>query len=158
MRWHRALTDFTAAAAAVGVGVMAVAYCAEVVARYLLGSPLNWSGDLSSYLLCACGFLALPKVTGDGAHIAVTFLVERASGAKRARYENAVRMLTGLVCTAVACIIGIEGLRLFNEHVLTSNANQIPKWWLAAFAFYGLSSAALHLFEGRRRPHSDTNA
>ena len=148
-RWHRATSEFAAAASACCVAVVALAYTAEVVARYFFGAPFNWSGDLSGYLLCVGGFLALPKVTSEGAHISVSFLVERLSARPREIYLVVLAKLSAIVCASVAGIIAIEGARLFAERVLTSHSNQIPKWWLAAFACYGLASAALHLWIAR---------
>jgi TRAP-type C4-dicarboxylate transport system permease small subunit len=147
--WHQALSDLTARGAAACVMVSALVYTAEVVARYYLSAPLNWSGDLSSYLLCACVFLALPKVTSDGGHIAVTYLLERLGPRAQRSYARVLWIVTGMACLVTACFIAIEGWRQFQSGSLTSQANQIPKWILAALAFYGFASAALHLFTAR---------
>ena len=40
---------------------------------------------------------------------------------------------------------GIEGVRLFEEGVLTTQATQMPKWLIALLACLGLGSSALHL-------------
>jgi TRAP-type C4-dicarboxylate transport system permease small subunit len=144
-RWHRALSEAGARAAAVCVALMAVSYTAEVVGRYFFASPLNWSGDFSAYLLCVCVFLALPKVTSDRAHVAVSLLVEVMHGQTRRSYLRLLWYVTAVVCAFITYFIAAEGVRQFDEHVLTSAANQIPKWWISAFACYGLGSSALHL-------------
>jgi TRAP-type C4-dicarboxylate transport system permease small subunit len=145
MRWHRALSEFGARIATVCVAIMAIAYTAEVVARYFFSAPLNWSGDLSGYLLCVSVFLALPKVTADRAHVAVSLVVEVMHGQKRRIYLRILWYVTAVVCAFITYFIAVEGVRQFNEHILTSAANQIPKWWISAVACYGLASAALHL-------------
>jgi TRAP-type C4-dicarboxylate transport system permease small subunit len=145
MRWHRALTDAGAWVATACVAVMAVAYTAEVVARYFFSAPLNWSGDLSGYLLCVSVFLALPRVTADRAHVAVSLLIEVMHPRTRRRYVRALWYVTAVVCAFITYFIAVEGVRQFNENILTSAANQIPKWWISAVACYGLASAALHL-------------
>lgn len=145
-RWHDVATDYGAAVAAICVGAMACIYTAEVVGRYFLSAPLNWSGDVSSYLLCACAFLALPKVTKDGGHVAITFVLERMDPANRDRYSDVLRIITGLACLAGAGIVAYEGVQLYAEHVLTTQANQIPKWLIAVLACLGLFSSAMHLF------------
>ena len=71
------VTEWAAALAAACVGLTAVAYVVEIVARYALNSPLNWSADLGSYMLCASVFLALPKVTAEGSHPSISFAVDR---------------------------------------------------------------------------------
>ncbi|MGH6628508.1 MAG: TRAP transporter small permease, partial [Burkholderiales bacterium] len=145
-----ATSDFAAAASACCVAVVALAYSAEVVARYFFNSPLNWSGDISSYLLLACVFLALPKVTSEAGHVAVSVIQDRLGPEGSLRYGRAVSRLTGVFCLITAYFVAMEGLRQFNEHVLSSQSTQIPKWWLAALACFGLASAALHfLFPGQ---------
>jgi TRAP-type C4-dicarboxylate transport system permease small subunit len=145
-RMHAAATEGAAVVAALCVAVTAGIYTAEVVARYFLNAPLNWSGDVSSYLLCATTFLALPKVTSDNGHIAISYFLERMEPAAQARYARAIQVVTALVCGATAVFIVIEGIQLFNEHVLTTQATQMPKWWIALLACLGISSSALHLF------------
>jgi len=149
MTWHRALTEAGARVATGCVALMAVAYTAEVVARYFFSAPLNWSGDFSGYLLCVSVFLALPKVTADRAHVAVSLLIEVMRPQTRRRYLRGLWYVTAVVCAFITYFIAVEGVRQFNEHVLTSAANQIPKWWISAVTCYGLASAALHLLYAR---------
>lgn len=145
-RWHDALTDIGVAIATVCVAITACIYTAEVVGRYFLNSPLNWSGDVSSYLLCACAFLALPKVTQTNGHVAIGYFMERMSETARTRYARALGIATGMVCLATAAYIAIEGIDLFDQGVLTTQATQIPKWLIALLACFGLASSAVHLF------------
>jgi len=152
MRWHDAATELGATIAAWCVAATACIYTAEVVARYFLNAPLNWSGDVSSYLLCVCAFLGLPKVTKDGGHVAITYVIERMAERRRAGYTRTLGVLTGLVCLATGLFIGYEGVQLYTEHVLTTQATQIPKWIIAVFACFGLFSSALHLLRARGEP------
>jgi TRAP-type C4-dicarboxylate transport system permease small subunit len=145
-RWHDASTEIGAAAAALCVAATACIYAAEVVARYFLDAPLNWSGDVSSYLLCACAFLALPMVTRRNGHVAIGFLAERMGAAARVRYARALGLVTGVVCLATAIYIAIEGVDLLRQNVLTTQATRIPKWLIALLACFGFASATLHLF------------
>jgi TRAP-type C4-dicarboxylate transport system permease small subunit len=144
-RWHSGLSELGAKAAALCVLVSALVYTVEVVARHFLAAPLNWSGDLSSYLLCACTFLALPKVTSEGGHVAVTYLLERTPSWMRRSYAGALSLVTAAVCAVTAAFVVFEGMRQFEAGVLTSQANQIPKWLLSVLACYGFASSALHL-------------
>ena len=50
----RLATNAGAFIGALCIGATAVFYTAEVVARYFFNAPLNWSGDISSYLLLTC--------------------------------------------------------------------------------------------------------
>lgn len=149
-RWHDAATDIGAAVAAFFVAATTCIYAAEVVARYFFSAPLNWSGDISSYLLCACTFLALPMVTRENGHVAINYFMERMDEAERPRYARALGIITGLVCLATAVYIAIEGAELFSQGVLTTQATRIPKWLIALLAFFGFGSAAVHLFFPRQ--------
>ena len=101
-RWHDYSTELGARVAALCVAATACIYTAEVVARYFFAAPLNWSGDVSSYLLCACAFLALPMVTKSGGHVAIGYFLERMSEAARPRYARMLATVTALVCLATA--------------------------------------------------------
>ena len=150
----RRLTDAGAVAGALCIGAMAVLYTAEVIARYIFSAPLNWSGDVSSYLLLACVFLVFPKVTMEAGHVAVSFVQERMSASARERYERIVSRVTGVFCLVTAVFTSAECMRQFREGVLTSQATQISKWWLAAIACVGLLVAAIHFLLARRGPAS----
>jgi TRAP-type C4-dicarboxylate transport system permease small subunit len=147
-RWHDALTELGAKVAALGVGLIALVYTAEVVARYFFSAPLNWSGDLSSYLLCAIAFLGFPRITRDGAHIAVSVAADLIGEGRRDAYAYGLSLVTGVACLITAAFVADEGLRLYQANVLTSQATQIPRWIMAAVVFYGFFSSALHLLTG----------
>ncbi len=150
LRALRLITNAGAFIGALCIGATAVFYTAEVVARYFFNAPLNWSGDISSYLLLTCVFLVLPKVTMDAGHVAVAFVQERMGERLRERYERILSRLTGAFCLVTALFVAAECLRQFREGVLTSQATQIPKWGLAAIACAGLLIAAIHfLLPGR---------
>ncbi len=140
-----AVAGLGAKVAALCVAASALCYAAEVVARYFFSAPLNFSGDVSSYLLCACIFLALPKVTGDGAHVAITFVSEALPESRHAAYLRGLQIVTGLVCLMVAGFVVWIGLDLYRSGALTSQATQMPKWLLAALAAFGFGGAALQL-------------
>lgn len=146
----RAITDAGAFIGALCIGAMALFYAAEVVARYVFNAPLNWSGDVSSYLLLVCLFTVLPKVTLDAGHVAVSFVQERLRAPMRQRYERVLSRLTGLFCLVTAYFVGAECVRQFQEGVLTSQATQISKWWLAAIACAGFLLAAIHFLRSQR--------
>jgi TRAP-type C4-dicarboxylate transport system permease small subunit len=142
---HGWLTDAAAAASALCIGVVALAYAGEVIARYFFRAPLNWSGDVGSYLLCACVFLGLPRLTREGAHVAVAFVEDRLGKVARGRYQTALGYVSGIVLIVVALFVAQEGWRQFDQNILTSQATQISKWWLAALACLGFTSSGLHL-------------
>ena len=150
MKFLDGVTRAGEAVAAVCVGAMAVFYTLEVVGRYAFASPLNWSGDVSSYLLLACVFLMLPRVTQAGLHVTVTFLEDRLPPALRKRYAVALSRCCGVFCLIAAAFVTWECMRQFREDVLTTQATSIPRWWLAAVAAAGLFVAAIHFLLARK--------
>ena len=48
----------------------------NVFGRYLLSSPINWAEEAMQFLLIGAVFMALVKVTWDGAHIRMDMLVQ----------------------------------------------------------------------------------
>lgn len=140
-----AVTEWAGVLAAACVGLTAVAYVVEIVARYALNSPLNWSADFASYMLCTSVFLALPKVTADGAHPSISFAVDRLTGATHARYTRLLILVTAVVVAIVSAFVIQEVLVQYRQETLTPMANQIPRWWLTAVASFGLIFTVLNL-------------
>jgi TRAP-type C4-dicarboxylate transport system permease small subunit len=152
-----AVTAIGALLATACVGVTAVAYVVEIVARYVFNAPLNWSADFGSYMLCACVFLALPKVTADGAHPSISFAVDRLVGVTHARYTRVLILATALVVAIVCVFVAQEAWVQYQRETLTSMANQIPRWWLTAIALVGMVFTVLNLlFRPRLAPDRTT--
>lgn len=147
------VTEWACVLAAACVGLTAVAYVAEIVARYALNSPLNWSADFGSYMLCASVFLALPKVTAEGQHPSISFAVDRLTGTTHARYTRALIWITALVVAIVSVFMLREAHLQYDRETLTPMANQIPRWWLTAVACFGLIFTVLNfVFRPRLAP------
>jgi TRAP-type C4-dicarboxylate transport system permease small subunit len=133
--------------AAACVAITTLAYTVEAVGRYVFSAPLNWSDDIGSYLLCAGLFLALPKITLARSHVALSMLEDGLSGSRR---DGLIRFLAALAaagCMIAAAFMVVEGMRQYDLGILTSLANQIPKWWLSAACALGLASSSIHLLD-----------
>ena len=110
---HDAATLIAAVLAAIGLILIAVFYVYEVVTRYVFDSPTAWVSDFVSYALCASVFLALPKVTKDKGHVAVTILVDQLP-ARIAGYIHAGISIIGFACLTFAAYISLqENLRQY---------------------------------------------
>ena len=55
----------------------------SVFRRYVLGSPLTWTDELSGFLVVAIVMLGAAEVLRRGEHVSVDILSERAIGRKR---------------------------------------------------------------------------
>lgn len=57
--------------------IMTVTVLLQVFCRYLLGAPLNWTDELSCYLMIYMTYLCMPIIYLQDKNIAMTFLVEK---------------------------------------------------------------------------------
>lgn len=77
-RLLRRIEDALGVLAGLALAAMVVVMGAEVVARYVLASPLSWSvGLVSNYLMVAFFFLGLPVTVREGAHVAIDVVYDR---------------------------------------------------------------------------------
>lgn len=133
-----------AVVAAIAVGITTVIYVAEVVFRYGLNHPLNWSGDIGSYMLCTSVFMSVPLITRKRGHIAVTVVLDTVPVAARTKIYRMLELVTAAVLLVVVYFVLELCIRQFQQGVLTTMANQIPRWWLTAQMTLGLALAALN--------------
>lgn len=143
-RLHDALTRLSSYGGTAALGVIVVAYCYEVVARYIFNAPTTWADEAVSYSLCIGVFLLMPQVTAKGGHVAVTLLVDMAPP-KLARFMIWATLFLGfLVCAISAWMSLDENVRQFVQDVQLMKVHVFPKWWISVFITYGFASAAIH--------------
>lgn len=131
--------------AALCVAVTALAYVAEVVARYGLAHPLNWASDIGSYMLCAGVFAALPLIARNRGHVSISIAVDLMSGRTRQRYVRLLELVLALVLAVVVWFVAKICMAQYASGVLTPMANQIPRWWLTLVMTIGLGLSALNM-------------
>lgn len=144
-RTHDLLTTIGGVLAAIGLALIVASYVYEVISRYLFNAPTSWVSDFVSYALCASVFLALPKVTRDRGHVAVTILVESLPR-RLAALAHAIICAIGFASLAFAAWISLgENLRQYTKNIETLAITPIPQWWVSAFITYGLALSSLYL-------------
>jgi TRAP-type C4-dicarboxylate transport system permease small subunit len=141
---HDLLTKAGFAAATGLIGLIAIAYCYEVVARYFFFAPTDWSYALVSYAMCAAIFLAMPEQTRRRAQIAINFLVESASPRMARLMRRGVLLLAALACFAGGWLTADETWRQYVQGISTISAWPVPKWWVSIFIPYGMFSSAVY--------------
>jgi TRAP-type C4-dicarboxylate transport system permease small subunit len=153
---HDRITKAGFALAAVLVGLIAAAFCYEVVLRYFLGAPTAWTYDVGCYFLAAVIFLSVPEMTRRNAHIHVNLLADRLSPTSARILSFAIGVLAAGACLTAAWITGTETWRQYVQDVSTISALPIPKWWVSIFIPYGFSSSALYFLRhlGRDTGHT----
>lgn len=139
------LTQAAAVLAAVGLAMIVCSYVYEVVSRYIFSAPTAWASDFVAYALCAAAFLALPRVTKDKAHVAVTILVDIAPKPIANAVHIAISIL-GFLCLSFAAWVSLqENIRQFTRGIQTLAIVPIPQWWVSSFITFGLALSACYL-------------
>lgn len=102
---------------------------AEVVSRYVLRAPLILADEFGGYALVAITFLGLAYCAREGAHIRITFLVERLGprGAGRIRLAT---LALGLAFVAVAAWVSWQFLGdSFARNMRSNSMLMTPLKW-----------------------------
>lgn len=60
--------------------LMAVIITAQVLSRYIVGSPLTWSEELGRYIFVWMSFLGMAVAIKQGSHVALDILVKKLTG------------------------------------------------------------------------------
>jgi TRAP-type C4-dicarboxylate transport system permease small subunit len=142
---HDRLTQASAVVAAIGLMSIVTFYVYEVITRYVFNSPTAWVSDFVSYALAASVFLALPKVTKDKGHVAVTILVDIIPE-KAANIVHTIISLIGFGCLSLITWISfLENIRQFTKNIETLAIIPIPQWWISSFITFGLALSALYM-------------
>jgi len=142
---HDLLTKYAAILAAIGLILIVVFYVFEVITRYAFDSPTAWVNDFVSYILCISVFLALPKVTRDRGHVAVTILVDglpsRISGV-----IHTIICVIGFLSLSFAAYVSFgENLRQYVKNIETLAIVAVPQWWISSFITLGLLLSAFYM-------------
>ncbi len=137
------LTRASFALACTALVVILGAYVIEVVARYGFGRPTTWSADLVNYALCASIFLAMPEITRNSGHVAITSLIEKLKPGHQARLARLLALAGALLCAVAAYVAVAAALGQAANGIETVAAFAIPKWWLTALVAYGFALSAL---------------
>jgi TRAP-type transport system small permease protein len=138
LRWLVAAERFASVALLLAVlGLMA----AQVVARYVFGSPIPWSEELARFGLIWLAFIASVCVMAEGRHIAVDLISKFLDWRGVLVLESVVSLVILAVCGAFLSA-GIQFLPQMGA--VKSPALHIPMswWYCAAVVAFGL--IALH--------------
>lgn len=141
---HDRLTSGSFVLAQLCLFVIVFSYCYEIVARYFFAAPTWWSNEVVGYALAIGTFLALPKITRDGGHIAITFLAESLPPRLSNRLDIALSLVGAVVCLFVAWLCLQENITHYVREEMMVRVKPIPKIWISVWLTYGFFSAGLH--------------
>lgn len=141
---HDRLTSGTFVAAQFCLFVIVFSYSYEIVARYFFRAPTWWSNEIVAYALAIGTFLALPKVTRDGGHIAITFLIEILPVRRASQAQIAIALMAACVCLFVAWLCLNASITHIVRNEMIVRVRPIPKFWISIWLVYGFASSGLH--------------
>ena len=137
------VTDISLWLAMAALAAIFLSYNIEVVLRYAFNSPTRWSAEFVSYFLLIASFAALPRLTRDGGHVAVTVILENLPLRAQGAVAVAISLLGALICAALAWIAAEETLRQVSRDVRMMAAVPIPKAAVSGWMVWGLGLAAV---------------
>jgi TRAP-type C4-dicarboxylate transport system permease small subunit len=146
------ITDASLWLAMAALAAIFLAYNIEVVLRYAFNSPTRWLAEFVSYFLLVASFAALPRLTRDGGHVAVTVLLERLPATLQHACGVGISLLGAVICCALAWIAAEETLRQVARDVRMMAAVPVPKAAVSGWTVWGLGLAALQFLRLAIRP------
>lgn len=137
-----ALTRICLAIAGLALLCIVVINGANVVARYIFGSPFSWAEELMLWLMILGVFTGALAVTWRNLHIRIDTFVERwPPPARRAAFT-----VSSLVCIGVMGTVmwwGFDVVSLLQEMDQRSDALRFPIWVPQSFVPIGLGLMCL---------------
>ena len=115
---------------------------ANVVARYLFGSPFSWAEELMLFLMILGVFSGAVAVTWRNLHIRIDTLVERIPPAMR-RVVMAIASLVSIAIITVVMVASFQLVSLLQSMDQRSDALHAPSWIPQSFVTIGLGLMAL---------------
>jgi TRAP-type C4-dicarboxylate transport system permease small subunit len=112
--------------------IILVAMFAQVVFRYVLGSPLSWSEEVSRYMFVWLCYLGAYVAILRNAHIGVDYVTSRFSPA----VVRALNVVLTVIIIATLLFVIYHGVALTFDNVGAS-------WWTVPFLSMSLSYAAV---------------
>jgi TRAP-type transport system small permease protein len=138
---HARLTQVERVTSVVLLALLVGLMAAQVVARYVFGSPIAWTEELARFVLIWLGFMSAAFVMAEGRHIAVDVISRALS-----RRGRLVLECISSLAVVTACAVMLPAGIVFAQRMgaVRSPALGIPmSWWYWAAAA-GLSLIALH--------------
>lgn len=141
-RAYHALMSTFGIVAALLFGGMALLVCADVLMRNMGMGSLQWSVEVTEYMIMSATFIAAPWLLYAGDHIRIDILVKAASEQNRHRLEIMTDLLGLVICAVLAWVsIGVT-LDAAQQGGMVFKVLIFPEWWLnvpMVFSFCALT-------------------
>jgi TRAP-type C4-dicarboxylate transport system permease small subunit len=156
-RAHDALTRIGFLGAQLCLVAIVMAYAFETVSRYFFGAPTSWSNEVVAYALCIGTFLALPEVTRQGGHVAITILTDYQPPLWRNRTGRVLALIAAVTCFVVTWICLDNSQSQLARQEMLVRVNPIPKVWISIWLVYGFASSGIYFLRHATAGDADVN-
>jgi len=109
----------------------------SVFQRYVLGTPLTWTDELSGFLVVAIVMLGAAEALRKGDHIAVDLLITKAKGKSR-KYLDLFGLIATAIVAGVLCFSAWGAVTFsWNIGVYSDGYLEAPLWIPQSFMLFG---------------------
>jgi C4-dicarboxylate transporter DctQ subunit len=115
---------------------------ANVVARYLFGSPFSWAEELMLFLMILGVFTGAVAVTWRNLHIRIDTLIDRLPPTLR-RVVSVIATLASIAILSIVMVASFRLVALLASMDQRSDALHAPSWIPQSFVTIGLGLMAL---------------
>jgi C4-dicarboxylate transporter DctQ subunit len=103
--------------------------CQAILARYLFpGMRMDWTFEVTIFLLIWCMFLSAARLIGEGGHVRIDLFLQLMP----MRARNALGVVAGLLGICVAVLLVVSGLQVVEESIRwqerTTSSLRLPLW------------------------------
>lgn len=111
---------------AISMGVLVLDVTWQVITRFILKNPSNWTEEFATFLMIWVGLLGAAVALNRGAHLGIDYFVGKLSTKKRLMTEIFVFICTGAFSLTVMLIGGIRLVSLTFLRGQVSPALKLP--------------------------------
>ncbi len=107
-RIRKGLDTFLEVLTAVVMGILVLDVTWQVITRFILKNPSNWSEELATYLMIWVGLLGAAVALNRGAHLGIDYFVGKLDQKKRLITELIVFLSIGFFSVFVLILGGVK--------------------------------------------------
>ncbi|MGE6608233.1 TRAP transporter small permease [Halomonas sp. NPDC076908] len=146
MRFFCALNRIEETIASLSLGVMVVLISMQVFSRYVLGSSLMWSEELSRYLLIWSVYIGCSFAAKEDRHLEVTF-IRSFLGQTGKRIIISFSYVITIVFCGFCVVWGIDMLNFLIRTGQRTQSLGVGIFWVYLSLPVGMALMALRIFE-----------
>ncbi len=114
--------------ACVGVGVLTLIVCYEVVMRTFFNRPSSWVGEYSGHILLYIAFLSAAWLLRKEEHVKMDLITNMLNKKKQAIVDIITSVLGIFICFITAWFTAKVAIDMFQTGYVTQSVLRLPEW------------------------------